>query len=565
MKEPIVMTDTNSVAAPLPGAQPDSMFPRLTPEQVARVALHGQARRVKSGEVLTEAGGETVRFYIVKTGQIDIVQVSGDAQEVIAICRSGQFTGEVSLLSGRRTLVRLRASEPGEIIQLDRGQLVGLVQADSELSEIFMRAFILRRVELIARGIGDVVLVGSNQSAGTLRLREFLSRNGHPFASVDAEHDPDIQKLLDRFQVAVEDVPIVICHGSKVLRNPSNRQLADCLGFNDSIDRTRIRDLVIAGAGPAGLAAAVYGASEGLDVLMVETNAPGGQAGSSSRIENYLGFPNGISGQELAARAFVQAQKFGAQMLIARAATRLICNRKQYTIEMDDGSQVQARTLIIATGAKYRRLALENLSQFEGAGIYYSATHIEVPLCRGEEVIIVGGGNSAGQAAVFLARTVRRVHLLLRSEGLSKTMSRYLIRRIEDNPAIEVRIHTEIIGLEGGNHLERVSWRDNQSGNIETHDISHVFLMTGAVPNTQWLDGCIALDGKGFIKTGPDLTQDDLTAAQWSPARSPYFLETSMPAVFAVGDVRAGNLKRVASAVGEGSNAVSLVHRVLNE
>ena len=459
------MTYTKPSSAPLPGEQPDRMFPKLTSEQVSRIALHGQARRVKAGEVLTEAGEETTRFFVVKTGQIDIVKVSGDAEEVIAICRTGQFTGEVNLLSGRRALVRLRASESGETIQLDRDQLVSLVQADSELSEIFMRAFILRRVELIERGAGDVVLVGSSHSAGTLRLREFLTRNAHPYASVDVERDPDVQELLDRFQIDAEDVPIVIYHGQHVLRNPSNQELADCLGFNEAIDRTQIRDLVVVGAGPAGLSAAVYGASEGLDVLLLETNAPGGQAGSSSRIENYLGFPNGISGQELAARAYTQAQKFGAQVLIAKSATRLLGNQKPYIIEIDEGSHIQARTVIIATGAQYRRLALQNLSQFEGAGVYYGATFIEAQLCGGQEVIVVGGGNSAGQAAVFLARTVKRVHVLVRSGGLAETMSRYLIRRMEDNPAIVLRTHTEIIALEGGDHLERVRWRNNRIGN----------------------------------------------------------------------------------------------------
>ena len=559
------MSFINPSSAPLSGEQPDRMFPQLTSEQVSRIALHGQARRVNTGEVLTEPGEETTRFFVVKTGQIDVIKVSGNAEEVIAICRTGQFTGEVNLLSGRRSLVRHRASESGEIIQLDRYQLMSLVQADSELSEVFMRAFILRRVELIARGIGGVVLVGSSHSAGTLRLREFLTRNEHPFAFIDLERDTDIQELLDRFHVNVEDVPIVIYRDQQVLRNPSNQQLADCLGFNDVIDRTQIRDLVVVGAGPAGLSAAVYGASEGLDVLLLETNAPGGQAGSSSRIENYLGFPNGISGQELAARAYTQAQKFGAQVLIAKSATRLLNNQKPYRIEIDEGSHILARTVIIATGAQYRRLALQNLSQFEGAGVYHGATFIEAQLCGDQEVIVVGGGNSAGQAAVFLSRTVKRVHVLIRSGGLAATMSRYLIRRMEDNPAIVLRTHTEIIAFEGSNHLERVHWRNNQSGETETHDICHVFLMTGAVPNTQWLNGSVALDVRGFIRTGPDLSRDDLTAARWSLARNPYFLETSIPAVFAVGDVRAGNLKRVAAAVGEGSNAIPFVHRVLSE
>jgi thioredoxin reductase (NADPH) len=559
------MTDKRAVSELLPGAQPDRMFPQLTPEQMARFAVHGQTRWVAAGEVLIEVGDETVRFFVVKTGQIDIFRVSGETQEVVAICRAGQFTGELNLLSGRRALVRLRVSEPGELIQLDRDKLLSLVQADSELGEVLMRAFILRRVDLIARGIGDLVLVGSSHSAGTLRIREFLTRNGQPYTAVDVERDPGVQELLDRFGVAIDQVPIVICHGQRMLRNPSNQQLADFLGFNDAIDRNRICDLAIVGAGPAGLAAAVYGASEGLDVLMLESNAPGGQAGTSSLIENYLGFPNGITGQDLALRAYTQASKFGARVLIAKTATRLRCDKKPYTIEMDDGSQVQARSVIIATGARYRKIELENLEQFEGAGVYYGATFLEAQLCRGDEIVVVGGGNSAGQAAVFLAQTVKRVHVLIRSGGLAETMSRYLIRRIEDHPAIELRTHTEIITLEGTNRLERVCWRDNQSGEIERPIIRHVFLMTGAVPNTTWLDGCLVLDDKGFVKTGPDLSQDELSAAKWSLARSPYFLETSIPLVFAVGDARAGNLRRVAAAVGEGSNAVSFVHRVLSE
>jgi thioredoxin reductase (NADPH) len=559
------MTDSKPAASPLPGAQPDRMFPRLTPEQMARIAAHGRTRRVKAGEVLIEAGEESTKFFVVKSGQIDVVRVSADTQEIVAICRTGQFTGEMSLIAGRRSLVRLRASDPGELIELERNQLVGLVQSDSELGEVLMRAFILRRVNLIARGIGDLVLVGSSHSAGTLRIREFLTRNGQPYTSVDVERDPGVQELLERFQVTVDQVPIVICHGQRMLRNPSNQQLADFLGFNDAIDRSQVCDLAIVGAGPAGLAAAVYGASEGLEVLMLEASAPGGQAGTSSRIENYLGFPNGISGQELALRAYTQASKFGARVLIAQSATRLRCDRKPYSIEMDDGTQVQARSVIIATGAQYRRIDLENLAQFEGAGVYYGATFLEAQLCRGDEIVVVGGGNSAGQAAGFLAQTVKRVHVLIRSGGLAETMSRYLIRRIEEHPAIELRTHTEIIALNGSDRLERVSWRNNLSGSIEHRAIRHVFLMTGAVPNTGWLDGCLVLDDKGFVKTGPDLSPDELTAARWPLARSPYFLETSIPLVFAVGDARAGNLRRVAAAVGEGANAVSFVHRVLNE
>ncbi|PYQ05731.1 MAG: pyridine nucleotide-disulfide oxidoreductase [Acidobacteria bacterium] len=543
----------------------EQTFPTLTPAQIARIDAHGRKHPVQRGEVLVEAGDHVVPFFVVTAGQVEIVRPSGTTEALIALHGPGQFSGEVNMLSGRRALFRARARETGEVIELDREQLLALVQTDSELGEIIMRAFILRRVELIAQGLGDVVLVGSSHCAGTLRIKEFLARNGHPYASIDLDRDAGVQDLLDHFKVSVADVPLLICRGQVVLRNPTNQQIAECLGFNDAIDHTHLRDVVIVGAGPAGLAAAVYGASEGLDVLVLESSSPGGQAGSSSRIENYLGFPTGISGQDLAARAYTQAQKFGAQLLIAKGARRLACDRKPYAIEIDDGPRVPARTVIIATGAEYRRPSLENLSQFEGAGVYYSATFNEAQLCRGEEVVVVGGGNSAGQAAVFLARTAKRVHMLVRSGGLAESMSRYLIRRIEDNPAIILRTHTELTALEGGRELQRVSWRDSQAANVEAHDIRHVFVMTGAGPSTRWLDGCVALDANGFIKTGPDLSPEELAAAHWPLARAPHLLETSLPGVFAVGDVRGGNIKRVASAVGEGSIAVAFVHQVLRE
>ena len=543
----------------------ERMFPTLTAAQIQRIAMRGQLRAIRSGEVLIEAGAQVVPFFVVIKGKVDIVLPSGTIETLVTVHGPGQFTGEANMLSGRPALVRARVSESGEVIELDRQQFLALVQTDSELSELIMRAFILRRVELIAHGLGDVVLVGSNHCSGTLRVKEFLMRNGHPYAYIDLDRDDDVQVLLDRFHVTPADVPVLICRGETVLRNPTNRQIADCLGFNEAIDQTQIRDVVIVGAGPAGLAAAVYGASEGLDVLVLETNAPGGQAGSSSKIENYLGFPTGISGQALAGRAYTQAQKFGAQMIIAKDAKQLSCDRKPYAIEMDGSARVPARTVIIATGAAYRKPSLDNLSRFEGTGIYYGATFMEAQLCRGEEVVVVGGGNSAGQAAVFLAQSTKRVHMLVRSSGLAENMSRYLIRRIEQNPAIVLRTNTEIVALEGNDHLETVRWRNHRTGDIETHNIRHVFLMTGAVPSTKWLDGCVALDANGFIKTGSDLSQEDLAAAHWPLARAPYLLETSLPGVFAVGDVRGGNIKRVASAVGEGSIAISFVHRVLRE
>ena len=467
------------------------------------------------------------------------------------------------MLTGRRSLAELRVTESGEVIELTREQLLALVQTDAELSEIFMRAFLLRRTELIAHDFGDVVVVGSAHSAATLRVREFLTRNGHPFHYIDLDRDAQAQELLDRFHVTAADVPVLICRGEAVLRNPSNAQIADCLGFNDAIDQTTVSDLVIVGGGPAGLAAAVYGASEGLDVLVLESGSPGGQAGSSSRIENYLGFPTGISGLDLTGRAYAQAQKFGARIMIAKAATGLACDRQPYTVRIDGGSRVAARAVVIATGVEYRRPTLENLSRLEGAGVYYGATPMEAQLCVGEEVVVVGGGNSAGQAAVFLAQTVRRVYLLVRGAGLADTMSRYLIRRIETNPSVALLTDTEIVALEGNGHLEQVRWRDQRAGTEETHDIRHVFLMTGAVPNTRWVERCVVLDDKGFIKTGPDLSRDDLSGAGWPLARPPYLLETSRPGVFAVGDVRGGNVKRVASAVGEGSIAVAFVHQFL--
>ena len=426
-------------------------------------------------------------FFVITAGRVEVIRPSGTTETLVAVHGPGQFTGEVNMLSGRPALVRSRASESGEVIELDREQLLALVQTDSELSELIMRAFILRRVELIAHGLGDVVLVGSNHCSGTLRVKEFLTRNGHPYSYIDLDRDADVQDLLDRFKVTAADVPVLICRGEVVLRNPTNQQIAGCLGFNEVIDQTQIRDVVIVGAGPAGLAAAVYAASEGLDVLVLETNSPGGQAGSSSKIENYLGFPTGISGQALAGRAYTQAQKFGAQVIIATGAKRLVCDRKPYAIEMDDNMLVPARTIIIATGAEYRVPTIENLSEFKGVGVYYGATFMEAQLCRGEEVVVVGGGNSAGQAAVFLAQTAKRVHMLVRASGLAESMSRYLIRRIEQNPAIVLRTNTEIVALEGSSHLERVRWRDDQAGSIETHEIRHVFVMTGAVPSTDWL------------------------------------------------------------------------------
>ena len=544
----------------------EQMFPKLTPAQIHRLDAYGKRLRIRAGEVLVEPGDRYGRLLVVLSGAIEIVLPGMAGETPVTVHTAGGFAGEMSALRGAGATVRARVRDDGEVIAIEQEDLRRLVQADAELSELFMRAFILRRMGLISAQQGDVILIGSSHSAATLRLRQFLGRNGFPYVSVDVDRDPDVAALLERFHVGIDEVPVVICRGEKVLRNPSNEQLVECLRMNPEIDDATVRDLIVIGAGPAGLAAAVYGASEGLDVLVLETTAPGGQAGTSSKIENYLGFPTGISGQALAGRAAVQAQKFGADLTVASTVERLLCHRRPYRIELANGRVVHARTIVVATGAAYRPLAIENLSRFVGEGVYYAATHLEAQICKGEEVIVVGGGNSAGQAAVFLASGCRQVHLLVRSSGLAASMSRYLIRRIEESPNITLSPLTEITTLEGNGRLERVRWRSSGAeGEARECEIGHVFLMTGAVPNTTWLKGWVALDDKGFVRTGTDLSAEDLAATKWPLSRAPHLLETSRPGIFAVGDVRAGSVKRVAAAVGEGSAAVQFVHRALQE
>lgn len=538
----------------------DAMFPTLDDAQMARIKPVGEERFIKPGEIIFDQGDTEHGAFVVLTGSIDIISVINGEESIIANYGPGKFTGEVNQLSGRRSLVRCRAHEDCTLLEINRTNLQRLMQTDAAIGELFLRAYILRRVYLISHSVGDAVLIGCSNSSDTLRLRGFLSRNGHPYTYIDVEKDHDVQSTLDHFNVQVTDIPVLICRGELVLRNPTNAEAAACFGLNAGIDESSVYDLIVVGAGPSGLAAAVYGASEGLNVLVLETNAPGGQAGSSSKIENYLGFPTGISGQELAARAFIQAEKFGAQIAVARSALTLSCQRAPYALQLDDGGAVKARTLIVATGAKYRKLDLPNLAQFEGAGIYYGATQVEAQLCTGQDVAVVGGGNSAGQAAIFLSTIARRVYLLVRGPGLKETMSRYLISRIESCGEVTFKPFTEVEALEGGEHLECVRFRNNKTGERETLPIRHLFLMTGAAPNTSWLDGCVEMDQQQFIKTGAEAAGE-----AWTLRRSPYLLETSLPGVFAVGDVRAGSVKRVAAAVGEGSMAVQFVHKVLAE
>jgi thioredoxin reductase (NADPH) len=546
-------------------ARRPQMFPTLSDAQIARLARVGVEKKLAAGELLFDQGQANVPMYVVLEGEVEIVHPLGKGEEPVTVQMPGEFTGEMSMLADRKALVRGRARTPSRVLAVTPTDLHRIVRTDGELSELFMRAFILRRMALLAGDYGDAVLVGSQYSASTLRVQEFLTRNGHPYRYVDVDRDPNIQGLLDTFHVTVADVPILICRGERVLKNPSNAEVVDCLGFNQGIETKTVHDLVICGGGPAGLAAAVYAASEGLDVLVLEESAPGGQAGTSSKIENYLGFPTGISGQALASRALAQAEKFGAKFAIAQSATRLRCDKVPFEIEVEGREPALARAVIVATGVEYRKLDLPNLDRFEGVGVYYGATNIEAQRCQADEVIVIGGGNSAGQAATFLSRTSRHVYMLVRGAQLAASMSRYLVQRIEETPNIELHLRTRVVALEGGETLERVTWVDEATGERTTRDVCHVFSMAGAVPNTGWLDGCLAMDDKGFVLTGPALSAEGLKRAGWSQTRAPFLFETSRPRVFAVGDVRADSVKRVASAVGEGSVCVQMVHKTLAE
>jgi thioredoxin reductase (NADPH) len=537
----------------------EQMFPKLTLSQIARLEQLGTRRATRAGEVLAEPGERQQRLLVVLDGHLEVEY----NEQRVTLLEAGDFSGELSTLRGVGGFTRIRARDGGTVLAIEGERLRDLVQTDAELSEIMMRAFILRRMGLVASEHAEVTLLGSRRSVATLRLREFLSRNAHPHMNVDLESDPDVGALLERFRVAPHELPVVIGHCGRVFRNPSVRAIADYLQMNPVVDLSAVYDVVVVGAGPAGLSAATYAASEGLCVLVVESLAYGGQAGTSSRIENYLGFPTGISGQALAGRAFVQAQKFGATLIVAADAARLRCDERPYAIELADGRTLRARSVIIATGAQYRELALHNLRAFTGAGVYYAATHLEARLCRDEEIIIVGGGNSAGQAAVFLAGGCRHVHIVVRGAGLAESMSDYLIRRIHGSRNITLHSRTQLTALEGSDRLERVTWRGPDG--VQSRQIGHVFLMTGAAPNTGWLEDRVCLDAKGFICTGTQLSAEELRAKRWPRARAPHLLETCVPGIFAVGDVRSGNVKRIAAAVGEGAICVQMAHGVLAE
>ena len=535
--------------------------PTLGREHIDRIRSVAQLRPVCRGEVLYEPSCPDVPLFIVLDGTVSISR-TGEDEKILAVRESGQFTGEMSVISGSRSLLKAWVTKDGAVLELTREKVLSLMAKDTELGDIFMEAFVARRLLMIQLGEGNVTLFGTRSSARTLALREFLTRNGHPFSYIDIDTDSCAGELMEKLAVRNSEIPVVYCNRRYVLRDPSIVELAACLDLNINVDKG-VRDLLVIGGGPAGLAAAVYAASEGLKTLVIEKSAPGGQAASSSRIENYLGFPTGLSGQELANRSIAQAQKFGVQLMVAQSVVHIDCSRQPYKVILESGLKFNARSIVIATGAQYARLPIEEANAFTGRGVYYNATHMEAQLCHSEEVAVVGGGNSAGQAAVFLAQTSSKVHLLARSEKLSESMSQYLIARIEAHPRIEIHYRTQIVSMAGTAHLENIAWRDDAFGLESTMPIRHVFVMAGAAPRTEWLEDSFVLDKKGFVVTGPDLAGYNELA--WPLSRPPLLLETSVPGIFAVGDARAGSVKRVASAVGEGAMAVHLVHRFLTE
>ena len=541
----------------------EETFPVLTGAQMARVAALGTTESFPDGAIVYEPGQSDVPFYVVLAGAIEIVSLREDVEDPIALHGPGEFTGELGLLAQGRAVVRARARGSVRALRLDGAALRHLIQTDSEISELLVRAFIRRRVGILSAGYGNALLIGREDSPRTYRLRAFLSSNGQPHHYLDIGRDAEVGGILRALRLTAADLPVLISRGNQAFSNPTDLEVAEHLGIGNALEPDVVRDVVICGAGPGGLAAAVYGASEGLNVLVVEVMAPGGQAASSSKIENYLGFPAGVSGQSLAARASIQAQKFGASILVARRVERLHCEETPMRLSLSGGVSVRARAIVIATGAEYGKLGLPAEARFQGAGVYHAATAIEAKCCDSDEAVVVGGGNSAGQAATFLARTCSHVHVLVRGPSLAASMSRYLVRRIEEAENISLHTSCQIVDLDGRCSLEEVAWREDPSGAVTKRSMRHLFLMTGARPRTDWLNGCVALDVKGFVRTGHDLLGEELSRARWPLERRPYLFETSQPRVFVIGDARANSVKRVASAVGEGAVCIQLVHTAL--
>jgi len=538
-------------------------FPKLTEAQLAALGRCPltKLRTFHGGEKLFAACDRDPRFFVVKAGEVEIVDDSGDEPRTVTVHGPGEFTGDVGQVTDRPAIVSAVARTDGEAYEVSPDALRELLNNHPDLGDLVMQAFIARRQLLTESGrFTGLRVLGSRYSRDTFRVRDFLSENRVPYTWLDLEGDPQVRQLLEQFGLGEADTPVVAWGGKPLLRNPSNRELAEALGLR-RLPGQGVYDLVVVGAGPAGLAAAVYGASEGLRTLVLERSGPGGQAGRSMRIENYLGFPTGITGAELAGRAVLQANKFGAQLPVPTPVTRLTFDNAYAVLHLDGGETVTGKCLLIATGAEYRRLGVEGCEPLEGRGVYYAATPSEAQLCRGSEVVVVGGGNSAGQAAVYLAGHARKVHLAVRSDDLYKNMSSYLAHRIEQTPNIELLLSTEVVCLRGDGHLSEVELVSKKTGESRTIAAPALFSFIGAVPRTDWLPPEVERDAKGFVRTGADLAR----SPHWSRRRQPFLLETSRAGVFAAGDVRAGSVKRVASAVGEGSMAVQFVHEYLKE
>jgi thioredoxin reductase (NADPH) len=538
-------------------------FPTLDDAQISRLSACTAAvsRVFQDGQTLFAVGDRDMKFFVVQSGEVEIVDSSGDEPKRLTVHRKGQFTGDVSHLTGAPAVVSAIARGPCEVIEISGDALRRVLNQCPDLSDVILQAFIARR-QLLRQSpdFTGLRVIGSRYSADTFRVRDFLAKNRALFTWVDLETDPQVDRLLRQFGVTEADTPVVACAHRLMLRNPSNRQLADAIGIRQPLEQT-VYDLAVVGAGPAGLAAAVYGASEGLHTVVLEQTAPGGQAGSSMRIENYLGFPTGLTGSDLAGRAALQANKFGAHVSVPTPVTRLEFEKAYPVLRLDGGETIAAKCLLIASGAEYRRLGVEGCQRYEGMGVYYAATPNEARLCGGAQVVLVGGGNSAGQAAVFLAGHARKVFLLIRGDDLHKNMSSYLVRRIEQTANIELLCGTAIRRMHGDGHLAAVEIVDNRTGEERMVETPAVFSFIGAAPRTDWLPPEIERDAKGFVLTGAALAK----SPHWTARRQPFLLETSRPGVFAAGDVGSGSVKRVASAVGEGSMAVQFVHEYLKE
>jgi thioredoxin reductase (NADPH) len=541
--------------------QSDNLFPKLTQEQIDTISGFGHARKLKKGECIIRTGQRTHDFFVVLEGAIGIYDESN--KKKIATHQQGEFTGNIDMLSERASIFKAEADVDSVVLQIDHEHFKELISKTQDLSELLLRAFLSRRVNELEHDLGAVKLIGSRYSTGTFRLREFLSKNHVQHVWVDLEKDSMSESILQRFHIGIEETPIIIINSKNILKNPDIGKVAEVLGISSNITED-VFDVIVVGAGPAGLAASVYASSEGLNVVTIDAIGPGGQAGASSKIENYLGFPMGISGSELANNAYIQAQKFGCTISIPHIAKSLSYKNDAFHLELESGQTLKGSTVIAATGAHYRRLPIENLQDFEGRGVYYGATNMEAQTISGKEIIIVGGGNSAGQAAIFLAKKSSKVHLVIRGDNLQQTMSTYLIHRIKNEPKIEAHSHTEVKELHGNDFLEKVVLENCTTQKRKAYDISDLFLFLGAVPCSEWLSGVTCLDEKGFVYTGEDIPRKALDVYRWPLGRKPQSLEACIPGLFAIGDMRSGSIKRIASAVGEGSMAVSQVHSFLH-